>query len=103
MKFIFLLVAGLTCMNAVASILDVPYVGKTSLKGKIIDKETGEPLIGVNIYIPDLKTGTITNIDGTYFLDNLPQTKILLQVNYLGYETIVENIDLTTTTTMDPP
>ena len=48
--------------------------GKTSLSGKITDKESGQPIPGVTIYIPDLKTGAVTGMDGTYKIDNLPQT-----------------------------
>lgn len=73
--------------------------GKTSLSGKVTDKETGTTIPGVTIYIPDLKTGAVTSIDGTYKIDNLPQTKILVQVNFLGYKTIIETIDLSQTTT----
>lgn len=78
-----------------------PVPDKTSLSGKITDQVTGEPLIGVEIYIPDLKTGTVTNVDGTYIMNNLPLKSILLQVRYLGYKTIVEAIDLTTTNSRD--
>ena len=70
--------------------------GKTSLSGKITESATGKPLIGVNIYFPDLKTGTITGMDGTYTIENLPKTKVLLQVSYIGYKTIVEPVDLRT-------
>ncbi len=76
-------------------------LGKTSLSGKISDKTTGEALIGVYIYIPDLKTGTASNLDGTYKIDNLPQTKVLVKVSALGYKTILETIDLALTTKRD--
>lgn len=72
---------------------------KTSLSGKVIDKLTGEPLPGVSIYVPDLKTGAISTIDGTYKIENLPQTTILVQVSFLGYQTSIEMIDLSQTTT----
>ena len=75
--------------------------GKTSLTGKITDKNTGEILTGVTIYAPDLKIGTITGPDGTYKLENLPQTKILLQVSFIGYRTIVQSLDLSVMTKMD--
>ncbi len=73
-------------------------VGKTTLSGKITDKATGESIPGATLYISDLKTGTISGPDGSYQLTNLPQTKILLQVSYVGYKMIVETIDLSVTT-----
>ena len=75
--------------------------GKTTLSGKIIDKKTGELIPGVSVYLPDLKTGAVSNNDGTYKIENLPQTKVLVQVAFIGYKLIAENIDLTTTSTKD--
>ncbi len=75
--------------------------GKTSLSGKVTDKTTGEALIGVALYVPDLKSGTVTDINGTYKIENLPQTKILIQISYIGYKSIIETIDLSTITTRD--
>ncbi len=101
MKFILIITAGILISKSITTWAADPVPDKTSLSGKITDIETGEPLIGVEIYIPDLKTGTVTNVDGTYILNNLPLTNIFLQVRYLGYKTIIESIDLTTTKTRD--
>jgi iron complex outermembrane receptor protein len=73
--------------------------GKASLSGRITDRETGETLPAVNIYIPDLKTGATSFADGTYKINDLPQTKVLIQVSLIGYKTIIETIDLSITTT----
>ncbi len=75
--------------------------GKTSLSGKITNKETGESLPLVTIYFPDLKIGTLSGADGTYRIENLPQSKILLQVSLIGHKTIIEAIDLSAVTTKD--
>jgi iron complex outermembrane receptor protein len=79
----------------------VLFPQKTSLTGKVTDKQTGATIPGVGIYLPDLKTGAVTNIDGIYFIDNLPQKKVLVQVSFLGYKSIIETIDLSTVTTKD--
>src|SRR6202008_475986 len=77
-----------------------PYQ-KTTLSGKVTDKQTGTTLPGVTIFIPDLKTGGVTGIDGTYKLENLPSSKMLFQISFIGYKTIIETIDLSVTTTKD--
>ncbi len=74
---------------------------KASLSGKVTDKTSGESLVGVSVYITDFKTGTLTGIDGTYKLENLPSKKVLLQISFIGYKTIIEMVDLSTTTTKD--
>src|SRR3954471_14316300 len=74
---------------------------KTSLSGTITDKATGQTIPGVTIYVPDLKTGAVTDINGHYLIENLPQTKVLVQITFIGYKTIVETIDLSQITTRD--
>lgn len=70
---------------------------KISLTGQITDKKTGDPLPGVNIYFPDLKTGTTSNSEGIYTIKNLPPVRVLIQLSYVGYRTLIENIDLSAT------
>ncbi|MEZ4899986.1 MAG: TonB-dependent receptor [Saprospiraceae bacterium] len=72
-----------------------------TLQGKVTDQKSGEGLPGVQIYFPDLKKGTTTDIDGSYIIENLPATKALIQVSYIGYKLIAETIDLSVTTTKD--
>ena len=75
--------------------------GKSSLTGKITDKETGQPIPGVTLYIPDLKIGTLANADGIYKIGNLPSSRLLFQISFIGYKTITQFIDLSQTTTQD--
>ncbi len=74
---------------------------KTILTGKVTDKETGETLPGVTLYIPDLKTGAVSAIDGTYKIINLPARKVLLQISLIGYKTMLVTIDLSKTVAKD--
>jgi iron complex outermembrane recepter protein len=71
------------------------------ITGKITDKETREALPGATIYIPELKTGAVTDDTGAYKLDNLPKTKVIVQVSFLGYKSIVETVDLSTTKSLN--
>jgi iron complex outermembrane recepter protein len=71
------------------------------ITGRITDKATGEGIPGATIYFPDLKTGAVSDTSGFYKIDNLPKTKVIIQVNFLGYESIVENVDLSTTTSLN--
>lgn len=74
---------------------------QSKLTGRIIDKVTGETIIGATVYFPDLKTGTATDTSGVYKIINLPKTTTLLQVGFVGYKTIIRKVDLTVTKTMD--
>jgi iron complex outermembrane recepter protein len=71
------------------------------ITGKITDKATGDVIPGATIYFPELKTGDISDKDGTYKIPNLPKTKTIVQVSFLGYKSIVENVDLSTNTSLN--
>ena len=74
---------------------------KGSLEGKVTDQSTGESLYGASIYFPDLKTGTASKNDGSFFISKLPATKILVQVSSMGYKLKVLAIDLSRIQKMD--
>ncbi len=62
------------------------------ITGTVTDATTGEALIGVNIIVVDGKTGTTTDIDGTYTL-NVKRKAEALQFSYTGYTSKVVSID----------
>ena len=66
---------------------------KFTLSGTITDSKSNETLIGVNVVIPELKTGTTTNEYGFYSI-TIPKGKYTLQVSYLSFQTIEEIITL---------
>ena len=71
------------------------------ITGTITDQETGESIAGATVYIPELKTGTISDTTGIYKIDNLPKIKVFLQIAFMGYKTIVKKVDLSTTNSMN--
>lgn len=66
---------------------------KFTLSGTISDSKNNETLIGVNIYIPNLKIGTTTNEYGFYSL-SVPKGEYEIEISYVGYQTIQKNIIL---------
>ncbi len=58
-----------------------------TLSGYINDKNSGENLIGVSIYIPELQKGTISNKYGFYSL-SVPSGNYEVSISYIGYNTI---------------
>jgi iron complex outermembrane receptor protein len=82
-------------------LFNVKGLAQNSLSGKITDNKTHETLAGVGIYISDLKTGTVTDNDGNYKINNLPKTEVLVRISFIGYASITQTIDLSTTTTQN--
>jgi outer membrane receptor protein involved in Fe transport len=72
------------------------------LTGRISDGSTGEPLIGVNVFLPSTGQGAASDINGNYLILNIAPGEYNLHCSMIGYsEQVVENIrimvDLTTT------
>ena len=59
-----------------------------AIHGRVIDNEK-QTLPGATIYIEDLKTGVISDINGFYTLPNLKPGTYTVRVTYVGYETMV--------------
>jgi iron complex outermembrane receptor protein len=74
---------------------------QNSLSGKISDKKSGEAIAGATVYIPALKTGALADANGEYRINNLPKTTVIIQVSFLGYKSISENVDLASATSKD--
>lgn len=66
---------------------------KFTINGYVKDAEDGEELIGVTVYIDQLKNGTITNDYGFYAL-TLPKGTYEIQFSYLGYKLQKITVDL---------
>jgi len=67
---------------------------KYTLSGTVLEEETGETLIGVNVIIPELRTGAITNEYGFYSI-TLPEGTYDVTYSGLGLETLVVTVQLT--------
>lgn len=63
-----------------------------SVKGQVLD-DTGEPIIGANIVEMGTVNGTITDIDGNFTLEVENLKTSVLQVSFIGYNSIEESIN----------
>lgn len=63
---------------------------KNSLSGRVTDSQTGLPLAGASVWVVDLKTGTSTNANGEYRLNNLSEGQHLVELSYVGYASLSE-------------
>ncbi len=99
LKIIFFLSFLLINITAIAN----PFIIKNDstltpangiLTGTVSDQQDGKPIQGAAIIIPDLRTGTITDANGNFTINNLPKGIYLVQVSFLGYATFNQKIDL---------
>ncbi|MBK8808817.1 MAG: TonB-dependent receptor [Bacteroidales bacterium] len=64
---------------------------KAAIRGRIIDNNTGEPLIGAVVWSLTEKKGTVTDFNGNYLLE-LPKGKHSLEIRSVGKETINQDL-----------
>lgn len=56
------------------------------IAGTVVD-DKGEPVIGASVVVEGMSIGTITNLDGNYILNDVPETA-RISVSYIGYQSM---------------
>ena len=77
LRFLFL---GLFLLTASVSF------GQYTLKGKVTDAETGDPIAFASVFLKGKTSGTTTDFEGNYLL-KVNSIGDSLSVSYLGYTT----------------
>lgn len=69
-------------------LVGVCYVvsAQVAIKGRVLNSETGEPVVGANIRVDHSLKGGTTNAKGEFVIKGLPDGKQTLQVSHINYE-----------------
>lgn len=86
-------------MLALLCLLSSSAWAQVSLRGKITDA-TGQGLAGANVWLEGLKRGTTSDRFGGFSLPNLTAGSYQLVISYVGYQDLVETVDLSSTQEM---
>lgn len=70
--------------NNLVVITPIEFLQTRSITGKVTDKTTGEPLVGVNIVISGTTSGAVTDINGNYTI-TVPSNDAVLEFSFIGY------------------
>lgn len=81
--------------------LNVSAQTKISLKGRITDAGTGEPLAGATIYLADDKIGSTADSNGKYIFKNIPPGHHVIEVSFTGYGTLTVHFEIAADTEKD--
>lgn len=65
-----------------------------TITGHILGFETGEVLTGASIKLSGTKHHTVSNLDGSFALKNIPAGHYTLEISMVGYRTITRELDV---------
>lgn len=104
MKIVNRLLLVLCLVLGVGTELIAGNTGK--IAGRVIDKQSDDPLIGVNIVVKGTGMGASTDEDGFYYILQIPPEKYDLEISYIGYHSVTVRdvrvrVDLTTTINLE--
>ncbi len=86
MRKLLLLITGILFYGSV--------LAQGTVTGRVLDEDSGEPLPGVNAMIEGTNTGSITDLDGAFTINNVLTGIKTLILSYVGYETIKQEINV---------
>ncbi len=83
-KYLFILIAAL---------ISLPAVSQVTLKGKVVDAETRQPVEGASIYISGTKLAAVTDASGSFIIKGNFTATTAIVVNLIGYTTQTFSVD----------
>ncbi len=72
-----------------------------TIKGRILDPETNESLIGANAVISGTTQGATTDIDGYFTIENVEAGNVTINISFIGYSSINKTITVNVGQTTD--
>ena len=79
------------------------FAGVTGkIKGKVIDRESKEALVGANVAVEGTSYGAATDVNGEYTVLNVPAGVYTVKATYVGYSSVsVSNVRISADLTTD--
>ena len=74
-------------------LMAVTNVWSQSAEGTVYDSQTGEPIPGATVTQVETQNGTVTNSDGEFVLELLPNAEPSIEVRFVGYTTSTVSVD----------
>ena len=74
---------------------------QNSITGKITHNDNSEGVVGAAIFIPELRVGATSDVNGDYKISKLPQGTFTVQVSYVSHRTVVQKVLIVGETTQN--
>ncbi len=76
------------------SVLGTWALAQNTVTGTVTDESTGEALIGASVFVKGTSTGTVTDWDGSFTLQDVPSGSQSISISYVGYETTTRTVNV---------
>ena len=74
-----------TSRAIVMLLLPAIALAQNSVSGTVTDKDSGQPLVGVNVVVEGTTMGAATGSDGSYSVSGVPDGSYTVTAQYIGY------------------
>ena len=61
-----------------------------TIKGRLLDQETKEVLVGANVEILNALRGAATDVNGEFIINNVKVDSYVLKFSYVGYQSVTK-------------
>lgn len=78
-------------ITAVLLLASVFIFAQSTVSGKVIDA-SGQPALGINVFLKNTKKGIATDFDGNYSIKNVENGTYTIVLSALGYKTVKQEI-----------
>lgn len=70
------------------------FSAASEINGRVVSAETGEPLLGVHVFLSGTKVGSVSNSGGYFELRNIPPGNYKLVVSIIGYARVSKELSI---------
>ncbi|MBN8705450.1 MAG: TonB-dependent receptor [Bacteroidetes bacterium] len=81
---------------AVTLLLSTSVFAQGTIKGRITETKSGEPIFLANVSLESTQIGATTNISGNFIIPNIPEGTYIVKASYLGFTTVEKQVEITT-------
>ena len=82
------------CAVAIMLFVAATSFAQGTVSGKLLDAETGEPLISASVLVKGTNFGAISEIDGAFSIEGVPSGSQTLVITYVGYVEMEKEINV---------
>jgi iron complex outermembrane recepter protein len=94
-KFILIFITSFSIFSFHLHAQTVPAKPRqVSFSGVVTNAQNDLPLPGASVHFPDLRSGTITNDNGSFIIQNIPSGTYLIEISFTGFTSILQSITL---------